>query len=244
MLRVTTSWDDGDTRDMRLAALLEKYGLTGTFYITRDYRGARLSESEIRALAAHHEVGAHTLTHPDLRSLSVEDKEREIRGSKEWIEGVVGKSVDLFCYPSGHFDTDDERIVRDAGFKGARTTSFASVTLPDNSFQIPTTLAVYPMPLRKTGPHAYYWGKLFEPFKERASELRTLGVPLLAFRSWEALAKATFEIARARGQVFHLWGHSWEIERYGMWGELERVFAYIAARGGYTAVTNRALLDV
>ena len=28
--------------------------------------------------------------------------------------------------------------------------------------------------------------------------------------------------AVARGGVFHLWGHSWELEAYGLWGALDR----------------------
>ena len=33
MTIVTTSWDDGNKLDLKLAALLDKYGLVGTFYI-------------------------------------------------------------------------------------------------------------------------------------------------------------------------------------------------------------------
>ncbi|MBU6214864.1 polysaccharide deacetylase family protein [Patescibacteria group bacterium] len=244
MLLVTTSWDDGDALDARLAALLEKYDLTGTFYITRDYRGNRLSDDAIRDLALRHEVGAHSLTHPDLRTLSLEEKRREIAGSKQWLEDVAGREAPLFCYPAGHFDADDERIVRESGFLGARTTRLADVDLPANPYQMPTTLAVYPMPFRKIGPHAYYWGKLLQPFQERAPGLRKLGVPLTAFRSWETTAHAAFDIALSRGEVFHLWGHSWEIDRYQMWEELERVLAYMRAHtGAYRAVANSALVS-
>jgi hypothetical protein len=33
MIYVTTSWDDGHKLDMKLAVLLKKYGIKGTFYI-------------------------------------------------------------------------------------------------------------------------------------------------------------------------------------------------------------------
>ena len=65
MLTITTSWDDGDLYDTTLAALLDQYGVKGTFYITKHFRPSRLSEEEIRSLAKRHEVGAHTLMHPD-----------------------------------------------------------------------------------------------------------------------------------------------------------------------------------
>src|SRR3989344_6003683 len=101
MLYVTTSWDDGDILDTKLAELLSRYGMKGTFYITKQYREKRLSEDEILAISKNHEIGAHTLTHPDLRKLSKEEKMREIKGSKEWLEDMLGKEVVSFCYPSG-----------------------------------------------------------------------------------------------------------------------------------------------
>src|SRR3989344_5582292 len=101
MLHVTTSWDDGDVLDERLAAMLEKYGLKGTFYIPRDYWGERLSDDAIRALSEKFEIGAHTLTHADLTKLSLDEAEKEIRGSKQWLEEVTGKPVGMFCYPRG-----------------------------------------------------------------------------------------------------------------------------------------------
>ncbi|MBI5405861.1 polysaccharide deacetylase family protein [Candidatus Kaiserbacteria bacterium] len=242
MLQVTTSWDDGDALDVKLAVLLQKYDIAGTFYVTRDYRKNSLSSEDIRNVATRHEVGAHSLTHPDLRTLTTEQKKDEIQGSKKWLEELLGKEVPMFCYPSGHFDAESERIAREAGFKGARTTKPGEIRLSGNSFQMPTTLGVYPMPFRKTGPHTFYWRELLQPLRERAPGLRSLGVPLRAFRSWEALACATFDIALKRGEVFHLWGHSWEIERYDMWESLKRVLRYIGNRDDCQYVTNGELI--
>jgi hypothetical protein len=36
-------------------------------------------------------------------------------------------------------------------------------------------------------------------------------------------------LARQPDATVHLWGHSWEIERLGLWNELERIFAMLAA---------------
>lgn len=238
MLTVTTSWDDGDVLDLRLAALLDTYSIKGTFYITKDYRKERLSEEDIKRVSERHEIGAHTLTHPDLRSLSREEKSHEIQGSKQWLESLLGQDVPSFCYPSGFYDAEDVAAVQEAGFRGARTTQLGELELPANPFLMPTTLQVYPMPLRKIGAHGYWWGKLFQPYRERARALRVLGVPLHAFRSFEALACATFDIARERGGVFHLWGHSWEIEKYDMWEPLERVLGYIRKREECRYMTN------
>ena len=243
MLTVTTSWDDGDVLDLKLANLLDRYNIKGTFYVAKEYRKKRLSDEEIKTLSHKHEIGAHTLTHPDLCTLSPADQMAEISGSKKWLEGVLGHDVSMFCYPSGRYDKYSVQAVKEAGFRGARTVEFGHIDLPSDAYRMPTTLHVYPMPFRKTGPHSYWWGKLLEPFVQRSSTLRAMGVPLSAFRSFEVTACAAFDIAIKRGKVFHLWGHSWEIEKYNMWRPLERVLSYIGKRDDCQYVTNGELIQ-
>jgi peptidoglycan/xylan/chitin deacetylase (PgdA/CDA1 family) len=241
MTKVTTSWDDGDVLDLRVAELLEKYGLTGTFYITETYREKRLSEAEIRKISEGHEIGAHTLTHPNLKKISSEEKRREIAGGKAWLEQIIGKNVDMFCYPSGRYDEEAAMIAKESGFRGARTTHMASVDT-GSAYEMLTTLSVYPMPFRKKGPNAFYWRRLLEPLVQRGPSFQKLGVSPWAMRSFEALGKAAFDIAKERDGVFHLWGHSWEVEQYDLWDELEAVFAYVGNRSDCIYVTNGDLL--
>lgn len=238
MLTVTTSWDDGDILDLKLSSLLDEFRIKGTFYITKKYRPQRLSEAEIKELSARHEIGAHTLTHVDLSKSSAEVQREEINGSKSWLESVTGNPVKMFCYPAGRVGADSEAIVRDSGFAGARTTELGSISNAADPFMMPTTIHIYPFPLRKKDASSLYWRKLFQPYAERAPAFKKLGVPLSAFRSWEALACAAFDIARKKGDTFHLWGHSWEVEKYGMWNELRRVLAYIAGRTDCQYRTN------
>src|SRR6266513_1521638 len=72
---VTTSWDDGDPLDLRLAEMLSLRGLPATFYVPLSYRDRpRLSDSDMRELADQNfEIGAHGVRHLDLRML--EDRE-------------------------------------------------------------------------------------------------------------------------------------------------------------------------
>jgi len=228
MLYVTTSWDDGHALDLKLAELLGRYGIRGTFYISKEYVHPRLSEVEIALLAGQQEVGAHTLTHPNLTTLTDEEALAEMRGGKEWLESVLGKEVPTFCYPAGHHDMRIAHLAREAGYVGARTTVSGITAIPQNSFLFGTTLQVYPFPLRRLDATHYYWGKLLQPFFERYASLRSLGVPLSAMTDWRAASLAAFKGSLATGGVFHLWGHSWEIERYGMWEDLEWLLSHIA----------------
>lgn len=43
------------------------------------------------------------------------------------------------------------------------------------------------------------------------------------------------------GGVFHLWGHSWEIEHNKDWGRLERVLSYFANRSDVKYLNNGEL---
>ena len=68
---VTTSWDDGHPMDVRLAALLEKHGVLGTFYVPVRYNQFPvMNGDQIRALRSMGmEIGSHTVTHPKLTRL-------------------------------------------------------------------------------------------------------------------------------------------------------------------------------
>ena len=63
---LTTSWDDGYPLDLRVAELLVKYGLQGTFYIPSETGHPILRDEQVSELAKAFEVGAHTLHHVDL----------------------------------------------------------------------------------------------------------------------------------------------------------------------------------
>jgi peptidoglycan/xylan/chitin deacetylase (PgdA/CDA1 family) len=237
MLKVTTSWDDGDVLDQRVAGILEKNGLKGAFYIPQVYGGRRLTDSEIKELSQKHEIGAHTLKHAELNKVSLDEARDEIVGSKEWVESITGKSCEMFCYPKGLYTEAVALEVEKAGFKGARTVKQFSLSI-GKPFEMETTIHVYPMPFRYgAGPRRF-----FGPIKNRYSGYRSLGANLWDMRSFETAAKAAFDTALKRGGVFHVWGHSWEIERHGLWQQFENLCAHMANRKACEYVTNGELV--
>jgi len=237
MLTVTTSWDDGDVLDKRVVKILDTYGLKGTFYIPKEYWGTRLSDAEIRNLSNTHEVGAHTLSHIDLSKASEKQAQAEIQGSKEWLNEVCKKEIGMFCYPRGRYTPAVRDMTRAAGFRGARTTRQFELSISD-PFEMPTSIQVYPFPFRHDdGPKSF-----LEPLMQRYGGYRSLGVPLTGMRSWESAAKAAFDFARTKGGMFHIWGHSWELEKNGLWEQFDRVCSHIANREDCIYVTNGELV--
>ena len=67
-------------------------------------------------------IGAHTISHPSLRWQKPYEVDEEICGSKETLEGIIGKKIDLFSYPFGtitDYSKDTIECVRNAGFSKA-----------------------------------------------------------------------------------------------------------------------------
>ena len=62
------------------------------------------------------------------------------------------------------------------------------------------------------------------------------------YRRWDLQAIELFNRALKRGGVFHVWGHSWEIDARGDWDRLERVCEYIAGRPSVRYLSNGELV--
>ena len=75
----------------------------------------------LEVAAAGVAIGAHSRTHADLRACTADDLEREVRGSKEDLEHLLGKPVTSFAYPTGLHNDAVVNAVTAAGFTSAVT---------------------------------------------------------------------------------------------------------------------------
>jgi peptidoglycan/xylan/chitin deacetylase (PgdA/CDA1 family) len=217
---VTTSWDDGHENDAKLARLLTKYNMKGTFYITKKYLKP-LTEEKIIEISRNHEIGAHTLTHLTLTEITLEEAEKEIAGSKTYLENILHDPVTMFCYPKGRYNEEIKHVVKKSGFIAART------LLPGN------------------------FNEVVDPFEWHVTLHASNGSPRVTFNlwkknhlsmkslfDWEIRAKMLFDMALETGGVYHIWGHSWEFEQKNEWEKIDRVFNYIANRKNVLYRTN------
>ncbi|NIA23393.1 MAG: polysaccharide deacetylase family protein [Proteobacteria bacterium] len=80
-----------------------------------------LSEKQLKILAKNKlvTIGSHSLNHLDLKRVSGEIAEREINESKRELEGILGKSVEIFSYPFGKYNEKVRRTVIRSGYKMA-----------------------------------------------------------------------------------------------------------------------------
>jgi peptidoglycan/xylan/chitin deacetylase (PgdA/CDA1 family) len=72
---------------------LETMRLSATFFpLSAGLDDAEISGRDLAALAARgHTIGCHSHTHPDLTTLSPDDLEREVAGSRQILEHAVGR---------------------------------------------------------------------------------------------------------------------------------------------------------
>lgn len=101
-----------------------------------------LSADQLRALAAspYASIGAHTVNHPSLSALCIEEQCYEILESKHTVEKIIGKDVLLFAYPFGgisNYSLETIDILKNAGFQKAFSTTYKRKTKDPSFYEIP-----------------------------------------------------------------------------------------------------------
>jgi len=224
---LTTSSEDGHPLDQRLADLLEQYGLPATFYVPVENGGQPLlAGAALRGLAARgFEIGGHTYHHTRLLNVPLSGAEAEIASGKAALEDQLGAPLQSFCYVGGQHSPALAALVQAAGFAGARTSVRYRLWRPApraNRYAVPTTLQARPLTRREDALQLLWsrnYGGLLEAVTGSARDVAGTA------RRWLARAERA-------GGVWHLWGHSWEIEKFGLWNELEAIFALAAQTQG------------
>lgn len=65
------------------------------------------------------EIGAHTMNHVDLKSITLAHADSEIVGSKAYLESKLGIKVESFSYPYGGFNNEIIQLVKNAFYTSA-----------------------------------------------------------------------------------------------------------------------------
>ncbi len=144
---VVITFDDGFANQMQAFDILKRHNMHATFYIINGGQQSRwcigasrrygdplqppqgcgdayLTWDQVRELdkSGLITIGAHTVDHENLASLSEADQRQQIFDSKAGIEQQLGHEVTQFCYPYGSYNQTTIDLVREAGFTSAVTT--------------------------------------------------------------------------------------------------------------------------
>jgi hypothetical protein len=219
---LTLSWDDGHPLDSRVADLMVRHNLRGTFYIPRVSEHDRMPAAQIRELSEIFEVGAHTLRHAILTRVDDGQAWQEIHGGKRWLEDITGKPCSLFCPPAGRYAKRHLRMAELAGYQAIRTVELLSLGWPRRVgalLSLPTSVQVW-----SHGMQSYIQNAI----KRGAFENLWRYVMLGRSVDWPELSRTLFSKSLQRGGVFHLWAHSWEIEDSRAWRRLDDLMRFFA----------------
>jgi peptidoglycan/xylan/chitin deacetylase (PgdA/CDA1 family) len=132
---IALSFDDGmDDNHEFVLPILREHGIPATVYVTtgligkpnpwmaRDPSARMMTAEELRELvSAGFEVGAHSVTHPDLSKLGYEDCLREMLDSRAALESLLGAPIRTFAYPFCEYGPAALAAARAAGFTAAVT---------------------------------------------------------------------------------------------------------------------------
>jgi peptidoglycan/xylan/chitin deacetylase (PgdA/CDA1 family) len=216
-LAVTTSWDDGRVYDRRLVAAFNQWGLKGTFNLnsSRLHRGAPPPEDSKGNLAAS-EIAALFAGH-EVAIHTV---------THPWLDRLDGPQIATEVL-------DDRKALEDLVGYPVRGCAY-----PFNSYN-QRVIEV----LRQLGIVYARCGQVSDQCFPPAEPLAWpssghMYRPDLLNR-WETL----YQNQRAWGQVFFVWGHSYEFADRNDWAGLERIFKPLAGKPDVWYCTNIELFD-
>lgn len=116
----TVSYDDGWPQDEKLIALMNKYGIKGTFNLNSGDVLFRQIERP-RERYKGHEVAAHGHTHAYLGRIAAPNAAYDVLKDREVLEQTFGGTVRGFAYGYGSYNTQTPEILKTCGIKYART---------------------------------------------------------------------------------------------------------------------------
>ena len=143
--------------------VLRRYGYSSTVFVTPGLMGrenewdserervkkplmdwatvAELSKNNVT-------IGSHTMTHPSLVDIPIQEVARELIDSKREIENNLNLRADFFCYPYGKYNDRVREEVKNAGYAGSVSTLRGSVARPFDPYglkRVPVKLTTNPV---------------------------------------------------------------------------------------------------
>ena len=144
-VKLVQCWDDGVLDDIRLIEILRKHGAAASFnlnlglhreerYCGGKFKGTKevfkLALPELKEVYEGFTAANHTLRHPHLTKIPIEEAQREILDGRDALEQLFGYPIDGFAYPYGDQNTEIRELVRSAGHLYARSVSGTQTVFP------------------------------------------------------------------------------------------------------------------
>ena len=222
---LTLSYDDGVRADIRLAEIINAYGIKCTFNINSgnlptSANPNKLSADEIREhlINTGHEVAVHGKHHmaPGIANSTLAIK--DILDCRIEMENTFGMIVRGLAYPDSgitkiHTGNSYETIrgyLKDLGIIYART-----LAGDNNSFALPSDFYAWMPTAHHANPNLMKWAEEFVSISEK-----------------------DLYLTRAYPRLFYLWGHSYEFNNNDNWNVIEDFCKTVAGKDDIWYATN------
>ena len=134
---VALTFDDGYRSEMLAADTLKEFGFTATFFVVPRFLDGvqqpghywehwpHMNWDDLRPLVeAGFEIGAHSMTHPDLTECDSGRLMDEVAGAKALLERRLGREIVSFSYPHGRHNSHVREAAGRAGYRLACTSRY------------------------------------------------------------------------------------------------------------------------
>ena len=220
-MRIVFSWDDGALEDQRLFEMHEKYEIPGMFFVpTRNREGRKVLSSKMisGAESKYVKFGGHTDNHVYLTDIPLSAVEKEIVDNKKYLEDILGHKIKHFCLPGGRYDPEILKIV----YRHYKTIRTADTM---NFFNKSSRLIKPAFHMFNRGKKSLIGNALRN--KSYKAALKVVIHPFLTEFDIYKLIIGQKSKSDDKTDIF-IWGHSWELEEYGLWKKVENLMEFIS----------------
>ena len=213
------TYDDGVLQDVRFVAMLNKYGIKGTFNLNSELMKSefswihpngmqvkRLSVEKVKHLYDGHEVASHTLTHPYMYNLSDEELYHQMKRDKDNLEKLFEREVQGFAVPFDYYDDRIAECAKACGFAYARKSEFTHTFKPCTDF--------------------YHWKTGIYHIDKNLTDF-----------------VADFLNTEEELAVCQIVGHSYDLDAENLWGTMELICAAVSKCDNIWFCTNAELVE-
>lgn len=136
-----------------------------------------MSAEQLKSLPANLiELGSHTVTHPDLRSLSASDLRKELVESKQALESILDRKVSMLSVPYGLYHEETMQAAGDAGYTQVFTSDPLVIrqhrpAMGIGRFGVTPDDWIIEFRLKAAG--AYQWRRMVQRWKQRYFNRKT-----------------------------------------------------------------------
>ena len=144
---VVITLDDGYKDNYTNAfPILKEFSMNATMFIIGNYLDGDvyLLPSQVKEMSDYGiDIEGHTLTHKELSTLNYDEQLKEVKESKTKLENITGKNINFIAYPSGSYNDETLKAVKEAGYSMAFTVKKGQAHKGDNQYEINRVLVDY-----------------------------------------------------------------------------------------------------